>query len=225
MGLSCPVYELDVFISATSDMPRILQLSDDVLPQMVNLQVYLFQLPLEDFVEFLPTAIPFLNNSCSHLSLYVQLDDEAFDIQGFMVSLPFSRSTVVDRAIISAQLMLISVLSLTTLSLLEIRLDCTLKKDTLMRRSISNNYRKAVGEPDPVGDYLLSMDMESFALQMTQQTPTLGYMGVELSCVKDSQAYWKVIRSSESSRVSLSNVGHFREGHKKFWRVPEETEE
>lgn len=121
--------------------------------------------------------------------------------------------------------MLISVLSLVTLSLLEIRLDYTLKKDTLNIRPIGDNSWEDVEEPDPVGDYLESMDMGSFALQIAHRIPTLGHIGVKISCVKDSQTYWKVIRSPESDQVSVSNVASFQDGHEQFWQLPKEMEE
>ncbi len=78
---------------------------------------------------------------------------------------------------------------------------------------------------DPVGDYLQSMDQESFALQIAQQAPTLDHIGVEISCVKDPRIYWKVLRSPGSTKVSLLNVGNFRDGHEQFWRAPKEMEE
>ncbi len=58
----------------------------------------------------------------------------------------------------------------------------------------------AVGAPDPGADYLESMDIHSFALQIAEQAPTLEHIGVELYCSDwdvrgGPQMYWNVIRS------------------------------
>ncbi len=69
------------------------------------------------------------------------------------------------------------------------------------------------------------MDIEAYALQIAEQVPTLNHVGIQLSCVKESQTYWKVLRSPGSVETSLFKVGNFQCGHEQFWRVPKGMEE
>lgn len=98
MGLSCPVYELDVDVSKILIVHRVLQLFSDVSPQMIDLHILIYRghFSLENVKEFLPTAIQVLNskNSCSHLSLRLQLSGYRTDIQGFVVSTPTPSPTL-----------------------------------------------------------------------------------------------------------------------------------
>ncbi len=82
-----------------------------------------------------------------------------------------------------------------------------------------------VNVPDAVGEYLESMDTQSFALQIAQQVPTLDHIGVRVSVTGPSKMYWEVVRNLGASQVSLSGIGDFWDGHQRFWQAPEETGE
>lgn len=116
--------------------------------------------------------------------------------------------------------MLIPILGQTTVHLLEIRVEYDLKNDP--RAHLVGAY---VSVPDPDADYLESMDIHSFALQIAERAPTLGHVGVEITGLPAPQMYWQVVRSSESTQVSLLDVGDFSDGHRRFWRSSEDMEE
>ncbi len=94
LGLSCPVYELRVSICEDPDIPRVLDLFDDVSPQMVDFNVSLYHLTIKKVEEFLPAAIQVISDSCSHLRLSIRVGyNEISDCQGFIVSIPTPSST------------------------------------------------------------------------------------------------------------------------------------
>lgn len=79
--------------------------------------------------------------------------------------------------------------------------------------------------PDPIGEYLESMDIQSFTLQIAQQATSLNHIGVEIIKRRTPDMWWKIIRSSESAQVSLLTVGRFATGHCAFWRPTEVVQE
>ncbi len=174
---------------------------------------------------------------------------------------PSLSSTIVNDVTPCSQSMLISVLSRTTVRLLEIRVEYTRKTTItpyLLDESLNATSTETISieadlsrdretiDPappqfssiiskmwtidyadalDPVGEYLEFIDIQSFALQVAQQYPTLGHFGVCLPRLYTSQLYWEVIRSSESTQVSLLNVGDVGYARRMFWRAPEEISE
>lgn len=78
---------------------------------------------------------------------------------------------------------------------------------------------------DPAAEYLESMDLQSFALQIAQKVATLDHIGVNLIGMGAQQRYWSVSRNSGEPRVSLPSIGDFWDGHRQCWPSSEEVGE
>lgn len=103
MGLSCPIYELDVAGVTTANVSNVASLLDDVSPRVVHLHIYLEGFSVEVFGTFLQSAVQILNDSCSHLDLNIQLRGVTLDIQEIVVRrpTPLALQMITDRLICS----------------------------------------------------------------------------------------------------------------------------
>ncbi len=94
MGLFCSVYELSVDGITSEDVPGLLQLLEDLSPQMVALDMDLSTFQGPEFENFLQTVIQLSNYRCTHLSLRIRLGKPEVmpNIEEFMVNTPITLS-------------------------------------------------------------------------------------------------------------------------------------